>query len=92
MALPTHFELDVEEQLNLADVGLINETGMSQVALLLGLLLGEDVPFVGVLSLDLARAGEGEPLLGAGIGFHFRHFELLFVPAELPWERAITIL
>lgn len=66
----------MEELLNLADVGLINKTSVGEVALLLGLLLGEDVPLVGMLSLDLASAGEGEPLLGAGVGLHFRHFNL----------------
>lgn len=67
-------ELDVEKELNLTDIGLVDETSVSKITLLLGLLLGEDVPLVGVLSLNLARAREGEPLLGARVGFHFRHF------------------
>ena len=75
----------MEELLNLADVGLINKTSVGEVALLLGLLLGEDVPLVGMLSLDLASAGEGEPLLSARVGFHFRHFDLLLWSAVLPW-------
>lgn len=82
--LTVSLRLDVEELLYLADVGLIDKTCVSKVALLLGLLLCEDVPLIGVLSLDFASAGEGEPLLGAGICFHFRHFALSFGPAELP--------
>lgn len=76
--------LDVEELFYLTDVGLVDKTCVSKVTLLLCLLLCEDVPLVGVLSLDFASAGEGEPLLGAGICFHFRHFALSFGPAELP--------
>ncbi len=75
----------MEKEPNLADIGLVNETGVGQVALLLCLFLGEDVPFVGVLSLDLARASEGEPLFSARVGFHFRHFDLLLWSAVLPW-------
>lgn len=82
--LAVSLRLDVEELLNLADIGLVDKTCVGKVTLLLGLLLGEDVPLIGVLSLDLTSASEGEPLLGAGIGFHFRHFELSFRPAELP--------
>lgn len=82
--LAVSLRLDVEELLNLTDIGLVDKASVGKVALLLGLLLGEDVPLIGVLSLDFASAGEGEPLLGAGIRFHFRHFGLSFRPAELP--------
>lgn len=71
-------KLDVEKELYFADIALIDETGVREVALLLGLFLGEDVPLVGVLSLNLARASEGEPLFCARVGFHFRHFVLSY--------------
>ena len=39
---------------------------MVEVAFLSGLLLGQDVTVIGMLSLDLTGAGEGETLLGTG--------------------------
>ena len=66
--------LDVEEQLNLANVGLVNQSGVGEITFLSCLFLGQDVPFVGMLPLDFTRASEGEPLLCARVGLHFWHF------------------
>ena len=52
---------------------------MVEVALLGRLLLGQDVTVVSMLSLDLAGAGEGETLLGSGLGFHSRHYFTVFL-------------
>lgn len=46
---------------------------MRQVPLLLRSLLGQNVTFKGVLSLDLSTSREFETLLGASFGFHLRH-------------------
>jgi hypothetical protein len=36
------------------------------------------VTVVSMLSLDLAGAGEGETLLGSGLGFHSWHYFTVF--------------
>ena len=51
---------------------------MVEVALLGRLLLGQDVTVVSMLSLDFTGAGEGETLLGSGLGFHSRHYFTVF--------------
>ena len=51
---------------------------MVEVALLGRFLLGEDVTVVSMLSLDFAGAGEGETLLGSGLGFHCWHYFTVF--------------
>ena len=63
----------MEKLLNLADVSLVDKAGMSEVTLLLGLLLGENMPLVGMLPLDFASACESKSLFCTGIGLHFRH-------------------
>ena len=81
MAVPNHYRrpyhshkrLDVEKLLNLADVSLVDKAGMSEVTLLLGLLLGENMPLVGMLPLDFASACESKSLFCTGLGLHFRH-------------------
>ena len=50
-----------------------DKTCVRQITLTLGVFLREDVAFESVLTLDLARAGHLEALLGAGVGFLFRH-------------------
>ena len=51
-----------------------DQSGVVKIALLSGLLLGEDVAVISVLSLDFASTGESETLLGAGFGFQCRHY------------------
>jgi hypothetical protein len=51
----------------------MHRSELRQITLLLSPFLRENVGLVGVLSLDLARAGEFESLLGAGLGLHFWH-------------------
>jgi hypothetical protein len=41
-----------------------NDSRVVEVAFLSGLLLGQDVTVIGMLSLDLTSAGESEALLG----------------------------
>lgn len=48
-----------------AHVGRRYETRVRQITLTLGVLLRQDVAFVGMLALDLARAGHFETLLRA---------------------------
>ena len=67
----------------LADVWLISfvhQTGLGQIALLLGLLLGQDVTLEGVLTLDLTSTGQLKSLLSAGFGFHFWHCCTIYIP------------
>ena len=64
------------------DAGLVvaaHKGGVVEVALLGRLLLGQDVTVVSMLSLDLAGAGEGETLLGSGLGFHSWHYFTVFL-------------
>ena len=46
---------------------------MSEIALLLGFFLCENVALVSVFSLDLSCSGHLESLLSAGVGFHLWH-------------------
>ena len=46
---------------------------MRQISLLLLGLLGENVAFVSVLSLDFSRSGKCKTLFGTGVGLDFRH-------------------
>ncbi len=46
---------------------------IGEVTLPFGGLFRENMAFVSVLSFNLTRTREGEPLFGAGICFHFRH-------------------
>ena len=46
---------------------------MGQIAFLFGGLLGEDMAFESVFSLNLTRTGESEAFLRSRDGFHFRH-------------------
>lgn len=70
--------LDAQKALYLLYVGFVYESGVVEVALALLRLFGEDVAVVGVLTLDLPRAGESETLLAGTVGFHFGHDSLLF--------------
>jgi hypothetical protein len=60
--------------LDAALIGWVNQRGVRQGELALFRLFGQDVAFESVLPFDLARAGNFESFLGAGLGFHFRHF------------------
>ena len=51
---------------------------MVEVTLLGRLLLGEDVTVISMLAFDFAGAGEGETLLGSGLGLHCRHYFTVF--------------
>ena len=55
---------------------------MTEAALLHGTLLGQNMTLVGVLTLDFACSGKGEPLFGTGIGFHFGHNAVFLSPAD----------
>lgn len=55
---------DFEQVLDVGLIGLVHITRFSQVTLLLGLLLGEDVIVERLLALHFASAGERESLLG----------------------------
>ena len=52
---------------------------MVEVALLGRLLLGQDVTVVSMLAFDFTGAGEGETLLGSGLGLHCRHYFTVFL-------------
>ncbi len=55
-----------------------HEGGVVEVALLGRLLFGQDVTVISMLALDFTGAGEGETLLGSGLGFHCRHYFTVF--------------
>ena len=64
---------DGEQTLDKGLVGGIHQGPVGKPALLHGALLGQNMTLVGVLALDFAGSGKGEPLFGTGIGFHFGH-------------------
>jgi hypothetical protein len=66
-------QLRAKLRLDALDISFSNCCRMRQVSLLLRSLLGQNVTFEGVLSLDLSTSREFETLLGASFGFHLRH-------------------
>lgn len=65
--------LAAKEGQNAVFVGLLHHSNVGEVPLLLGLLLGEDVAFVSVLSPNLSCTGQRKALLCAGVSLDFRH-------------------
>jgi hypothetical protein len=58
-------------------IGLVDQCGVRQPELSLVRLLGQDMAFECVLSLDLSGTRQLETLLGTGFGLHFRHLFLV---------------
>jgi hypothetical protein len=65
--------LDAQLALDAWNVRFINGCRVRQVPLLLRALLGQNVTFEGMLSLDLSTPCKFETLLGASFRFHLRH-------------------
>ncbi len=51
----------------------VYDDGVAQVALRFGRLFAHQVAHSGPITLDFPGTGHLETLLGAGVGFHFRH-------------------
>jgi hypothetical protein len=58
---------------NITLIGFVHKADVGKIAFLLGRFLGQDMTFESVFTFDFSGSGEGEPLLGAGICFHFWH-------------------
>jgi hypothetical protein len=59
-------------------IGLVNKRRVSQSQLAFFRLFSQDVAFESVFPFDFSRARHFKAFLGAGFGFHFRHFFLDF--------------
>ena len=66
-----------QELTNDGQVGVVNDTHLTQVAFTLLALLGQDVTLVSMSSFNLSGAGKGEPFLRSGIRLNFWHFVLV---------------
>ena len=53
----------------------VHDHGMTQMALRLGRFVAHAVAHFRAVALDFACASHLETLLGAGVGFHFRHIK-----------------
>ena len=54
-------------------IGVMNGNGATQLALVFGGFLGQDVTFEGLPALDGATRTNAETLFSAAFGFHFWH-------------------
>jgi hypothetical protein len=70
--------LDSQQTLDTSVIRLVNDNGVTQMAL--GFLgFGScDVAQPRMVALYFSRAGHLESLLGAGVGLHFRHDKKIF--------------
>jgi hypothetical protein len=62
-------------------VRLVDQRRVRQGELALLRLFGQDVAFESVLPFDFTRACHFKAFLGAGFGFHFRHFPNYLITA-----------
>jgi hypothetical protein len=72
------YVLSDQQHLHARHVRLIDQTGVGEVAFLLGCFLGQDMTFESMLSLYFSGSRQRKALFGSGIGFHFRHFAKVF--------------
>jgi hypothetical protein len=70
---PTLLKSDVQHVFNVRRISLRYQSGLGQISLLLSFLLGKDVAFERMLTLNFSSSGKLETLFGTGICFHFRH-------------------
>jgi hypothetical protein len=58
---------------NVTHIGLVHSDSTTQLAFILGGLLGQDVTFEGLTALDGATWTDAEALFSAALGLHFGH-------------------
>lgn len=70
--------LNDQHPLNASVFAFVDDDAAVQVALGFFRLGAKDVAHSGAIAFDFPRAGHLETLLGAGVGFHFRHGKNVF--------------
>jgi hypothetical protein len=63
---------------NVTHIGLVHSDSTTQLAFILGGLLGQDVTFEGLTALDGATWTDAEALFRAALGLHFGHVSAPF--------------
>lgn len=80
--------LPCKQTLDTSVLGNVDYYTVAQMALGFRRFLAHQVAHPGPIALDFTRTGHRETLLGAGVGFHFRHNNTRFIK----WSAKIRIL